>query len=68
MPVFALAAVYYVKFSPPRLSVVRAVLLFFLSRLIWVLRDRITISVLGLASIVHGLLWVFSGIDNLAML
>ena len=69
VPVFALAAVYYVKFSPLQLSVVRAVLLFFLGVLIWVLRDRITISpVLGLASIVLWFVMVFSGIDNLAML
>ena len=69
VPVFVLAAVYYVKFSPLQLSVVRAVLLFFLGVLIWVLRDRITISpVLGLASIVLWFVMVFSGIDNLAML
>lgn len=34
IPVFALAAVYYVKFSPLQLSVVRAVLLFYLGVLI----------------------------------
>ena len=69
LPVFVLAAVYYVKFSPLQLSAVRAVLLFFLGVLIWVLRDRITISpVLGLASIVLWFVMVFSGIDNLAML
>ena len=69
VPVFVLAAVYYVKFSPLQLSVVRAVLLFFLGVLIWVLRDRITISpVLGLASIVLWFVMVFGGIDNLAML
>ena len=69
IPVFALAAVYYVKFSPLQLSVVRAVLLFFLGVLIWVLRDHITISpVLGLATIVLWFVMVFRGIDNLAML
>ena len=57
------------KFSPLQLSVVRAVLLFFLGVLIWVLRDHITISpVLGLATIVLWFVMVFSGIDNLAML
>ena len=69
IPVFALAAVYYVKFSPLQLSVVRAVLLFYLGVLIWVLRDHITISpVLGLATIVLWFVMVFRGIDNLAML
>ncbi len=69
VPVFVLAVVYYVKFSPLQLSVVRAVLLFFLGVLIWVLRDHITISpVLGLASIVLWFVMVFGGIDNLAML
>lgn len=69
VPVFVLAAVYYVKFSPLQLSVVRAVLLFFLGVLIWVLRDHITISpVLGLATIVLWFVMVFGGADNLAML
>lgn len=69
VPVFALAVVYYVKFSPLQLSVVRAVLLFYLGVLIWVLRDHITISpVLGLATIVLWFVMVFDGIDNLAML
>lgn len=69
VPVFVLAAVYYVKFSPLQLSVVRAVLLFYLGVLIWVLRDHITISpVLGLATIVLWFVMVFGGIDNLAML
>lgn len=69
VPVFALATVYYVKFSPLQLSVVRAVLLFYLGVLIWVFRDHVTISpVLGLASIVLWFVMVFSGIDNLAML
>ena len=69
VPVFVLAAVYYVKFSPLQLSVVRAVLLFYLGVLIWVLRDHITISpVLGLATIVLWFVMVFRGIDNLAML
>lgn len=69
IPVFALAAVYYVKFSPLQLSVVRAVLLFYLGVLIWVLRDHITISpVLGLASIVLWFVMVLGAADNLAML
>lgn len=69
VPVFALAAVYYVKFSPLQLSAVRAVLLFYLGVLIWVFRDRITISpVLGFASIVLWFVMVLGGIDNLAML
>ena len=69
IPVFALAAVYYVKFSPLQLSVVRAVLLFYLGVLIWVFRDQVTISpVLGLTSIVLWFVMVFRGIDNLAML
>lgn len=68
-PVFALAAVYYVKFSPLQLSVVRAVLLFYLGVLIWVLRDHITISpVLGGASIVLWFVMVLGAADNLAML
>lgn len=69
IPVFALAAVYYVKFSPLQLSVVRAVLLFYLGVLIWVFRDHVTISpVLGLASIVLWFVMVFGAADNLAML
>lgn len=69
IPVFVLAAVYYVKFSPLQLSVVRAVLLFYLGVLIWVLRDHITISpVLGLASIVLWFVMVLGAADNLAML
>lgn len=69
VPVFALAAVYYVKFSPLQLSVVRAVLLFYLGVLIWVLRDHITISpALGLASVVLWFVMVLGAADNLAML
>ena len=69
VPVFALAVVDYVKFSQLQLSVVRAVLIFYLGVLIWVLRDHITISpVLGLATIVLWFVMVFRGIDNLAML
>ena len=69
IPVFALAVVYYVKFSPLQLSVVRAVLLFYLGVLIWVFRDHVTISpVLGLASIVLWFVMVFGAADNLAML
>ena len=69
VPVFVLAAVYYVKFSPLQLSVVRAVLLFYLGVLIWVFRDHVAISpVLGLTSIVLWFVMVFRGIDNLAML
>lgn len=69
VPVFVLAAVYYVKFSPFQLSAVRAVLLFYLGVLIWVFRDRVTISpVLGLTSIVLWFVMVLHGIDNLAML
>lgn len=69
VPVFVLAAVYYVKFSPLQLSVVRAVLLFYLGVLIWVFRDQVVISpVLGLATIVLWFVMVFGGIDNLAML
>ena len=69
VPVFVLAAVYYVKFSPLQLSVVRAVLLFYLGVLIWVFRDQVVISpVLGLATIVLWFVMVFRGIDNLAML
>lgn len=68
-PVFVLAAVYYVKFSPLQLSVVRAVLLFYLGVLIWVFRDQVTISpILGLASIILWFVMVLHGIDNLAML
>ena len=69
VPVYVLAAVYYVKFSPLQLSAVRAVLLFYLGVLIWVFRDQVTISpVLGLASIILWFVMVFHGIDNLAML
>ena len=69
VPVFILVAVYYMKFSPFQLSVVRAVLLFYLGVLIWVLRDRVIISpILGLASIALWFVMVFRGIDNLAML
>lgn len=69
VPVFVLAAVYYVKFSPLQLSAVRAVLLFYLGVLVWVFRDQVTTSpVLGLASIVLWFVMVLHGIDNLAML